>query len=579
MGIRFVPVPYSSGTDYYIDPVDGLDANDGLTTGSPKQTFAILCDNTGHKNFYLKADTVIYTGTTSCNIRIAGTTAVTDQAIISRYGTGANPIIDGSSVLSGFTTVDANLYSKDSAVAFVSRVLTEDGIRLAERRWNTDIATTKAGTTSACTAGQPPSTTSNDCTTDAMVAGTWTQNTSSPYTIYIWPSTGIATDHTYRYATTRDPFYGKSTAQKITFKDIDGRMFARNFIGFGIEGDFKSDIIVDGVSSSMTGERGFSLIGHRVKVFDSYCEDASSEALSDNAGCIVISGNGSNAVSTDGEIYNNTVRTMRNGSCVEINATLNAKVYNNDLQGCSQLGIEQYGSSGGAIVAGGNLVERNFISTIGSISLDPFSNCLRAGSRTNGNINRNNICFGYWNSGLFGGTGTGNQFLYNTYISLKNNASSTSSSEGGINENLTAAVNHSYIGNILYMPNGGRCVNSTNTGSTAIMDTNACYQVGHANPYRFRNTSYATLALYQAAYTSALGLTDNSIYGSIDIDLGTYEPNVGASVIGVGKVIPVFTDYDEQIRGFLLDIGAKQRDSNPTKKFQGSATFGGQATF
>lgn len=81
------------------------------------------------------------------------------------YGSGMNPIIDGSDLITGWSAVAINLYK--TTCALTPNQVFEDGTRLAYITWNTDISTTY----------------------QSMSAGTWTLDTANSI-LYVWTLNG-----------------------------------------------------------------------------------------------------------------------------------------------------------------------------------------------------------------------------------------------------------------------------------------------------------------------------------------------------------------------------------------------------
>lgn len=115
-----------------------------------------------------------------------------DNVTIGEWGTGAKPIIDGSVQRSDFTSsASAGVYQRSYGSNVVGNV-TEDGLPLKFIPWNTNLATTAA----------------------AMPDGSF----SFDYTglvLYVKPSAGIASEHSYRVSET---LYGiNSLSQSSNF--------------------------------------------------------------------------------------------------------------------------------------------------------------------------------------------------------------------------------------------------------------------------------------------------------------------------------------------------------------------------
>ncbi len=118
-----VTVAASTRTAIYVDPVNGNDANAGTSAGAAKKTFAAAMDN-------LQANTevLLKAGGT---FEVDGTTNVSkSNVVITRYGTGADPVLmrysgDGSSTIATFGGTDGLTVDH---VTFDSPYVPVDGI-------------------------------------------------------------------------------------------------------------------------------------------------------------------------------------------------------------------------------------------------------------------------------------------------------------------------------------------------------------------------------------------------------------------------------------------------------------------
>jgi hypothetical protein len=391
-----------------------------------------------------------------------------------------------------------------------------------------------------------------------MVPGTWTQNTVD-YTIYVYPSSGLPTAHAYRYAAKQyGIFTSNATASHVKIANLAGRMFANSFIMIGGTGDGNPhpDTAIYNVSSTLTGGRGIQTIGDRNVVYDSICSENGSEVFRptggavDNAGCIVIEG--ISATSDDISMYDNLVYDTRNGSCAEINGTVNGLVYNNSFTGCGQLGVEIYGYAGAP--SENNKVFRNGIDTIGAITLDPWATAIRFGNDSTDGLAYNNLVYGEWDLGLHPGAESYDAGFYNNTVHITKAITNTNA--GGMVQEQTSATGNVFKNNLIYIPLGGKCL-STATGTDATFDTNLCWSPS-GTPFRYRGTDYTSLISYQSAYTTATGLTDDSIYGSNPLLQPDYSLYQGSPAIGAGvDLSSYFTDdYYGHVRRGDWDIGA-----------------------
>lgn len=84
---------YADPETFYIDPVDGNDSNDGLSTSTPKKTWASLAPYVASNTYLQKAGTA-----ETITSALAWTTAATSDRpiVVGRYGDGDDPIIQGT---------------------------------------------------------------------------------------------------------------------------------------------------------------------------------------------------------------------------------------------------------------------------------------------------------------------------------------------------------------------------------------------------------------------------------------------------------------------------------------------------
>lgn len=131
-------------TDYYVDSVNGLDSNDGLTSATPKASFTQVNALTGDQS----GNTVSLAKGSTWRAALSMTDAYGSSGnpfVIRSYGTGANPVISGADIVTGAVLSSGAIYKLTSAS---NQDFHYNGSRVPKIAFDTDTATTLALMTS-----------------------------------------------------------------------------------------------------------------------------------------------------------------------------------------------------------------------------------------------------------------------------------------------------------------------------------------------------------------------------------------------------------------------------------------------
>ncbi|MBN1499667.1 MAG: right-handed parallel beta-helix repeat-containing protein [Spirochaetes bacterium] len=141
-----------SGKIYYVDSSGGNDSNDGLSEAGAWKTI----DKVNSRS-YLPGDTILFKRGEEFTGGIKPVSSGTSSMKITydAYGSGANPLLRGSEIESGWTNVSGTIYSKTvsgyTPGTTGAGLILEDGVPLKFREWNTDAATSLGADTGVYT--------------------------------------------------------------------------------------------------------------------------------------------------------------------------------------------------------------------------------------------------------------------------------------------------------------------------------------------------------------------------------------------------------------------------------------------
>lgn len=540
------------------------------------------------------SDLSIYDGTTTygCAITaaISGNSS-SDYAEINSYNQGfmglADPIIDGSALQTdAWTLASGSVYSATNTEANIPKMVTANGTRLKYRVWNTDIATTITGTTS----------TGRNNSTDAMEAGSYTFDNPGDK-IYVWmtDSSSPAGD-TIRYSKTSHLVATTGARSYIKIDGIDFKMSNGGtqgssassgvYLGYGT-GTQCDNCVIANVDSSLSGLRGLTIAGENQSITDSTCTSSAWEAANPDMGCIVADGQATGETINNGVWDNLTVTNTIHGSCFEVNG--NGSGFSATDLTCTggHIGIEVYGCSSGScsgLAIQNSTFDRINIDNTGYTAFDAFSRGMSLNSGSHANVAKNikikNV--EYAPIALTGADADGMAYQNEVYnVTVYNDSFNTSSgSSAAINFGNAAVstIGLNKLKNIVIKMDGvsGRCISSIAGATKDIMDKVICATPGDYAKYN--NTTYATLALFQTAYTAATGLTYNSSSSDPLINSTTLRIGDGSPAIAFGEVLAsVTTDFTGALRGTTNDAGAYQHTvvAPAGSTTLGSGTFGG----
>lgn len=254
---------FAHAATYYVDSVGGNNSNSGTSTESPWQTISKVNSTAlspGDQVLLKKGDswreqlTMHYSGTSGNPISFGA------------YGSGANPLLIGADVETGFTLDSGSIYKK-TGFTYNPRQVFQDNVRLITK-------SSKA----------------------AMVAGSFFWD-SGTQTVYIWTTDSAdPSTHTIEVSTRFRgiDFNGQSY---ITVDSIDTTKTIQTGYEWGITTG-ENNISVSNAVSSWNGQRGFRigsttygvLVGDNNVISDSVAHDNISEGFwiggGTNNGCI-----------------------------------------------------------------------------------------------------------------------------------------------------------------------------------------------------------------------------------------------------------------------------------------------------
>ena len=135
----------SAQTSYFIDAVNGSDANSGRSESLAWKTISKV-----NRSVFLPGEKVLFRRSQSWreNLVIPSSGAAGNHIIFGSYGLGAKPIINGSVVSMGWALNSAAIYQ--AVFANPPRVVVEDNTLLTYVDFDTDVATTFSGATAGC---------------------------------------------------------------------------------------------------------------------------------------------------------------------------------------------------------------------------------------------------------------------------------------------------------------------------------------------------------------------------------------------------------------------------------------------
>jgi hypothetical protein len=557
-----LPFTAFAGTQYYLDPSCTHNGN-GLASTCAASPGASGAYNTGFTFSGTGSDLSIKAGTTLANsrIRITATGTSDDHVTITRYGEGADPILDGAATQTDSWTNDGGaIYYATNASSAQIKVLTVNGTRYKAIPFTTNAATTKA----------------------LMSAGTYFTDTGASR-LYLWMADGSnPAGDLIEYSANTTAFFALMDTyfNGVQYVDVSNISFKRSQIHnlyLGLGTGYCDNCSISNVTSTMSGDRGLFIAGNNAVITNNTCSDNSSELNSTDAACIVIEAPTSRKT-YGGEVAYNTVSNTRFGSCYEINGTAagssieNIHFHDNIGTECRH-GVELWGCNSANCTGNNyNIVENNFFSGRSTIGTGG-GQCIGTGATANYNIIRNNICVDFYNSGLGtrtfpdaagGGTGRKNKFYNNTLYFSAAPSESYAGAFTRYNRPDSRGENE-FRNNIAYLASGGQCI-YTGSGSTSdIFDNNICYSAS-GNYAIYNGNTYATLAAYQVAYTAATGRVDSSVNQDPTVNWTDYTLLGGSPALAFGDAtLGVGQDKNGKVRSAVNDAGAIQTsDDNST---------------
>ena len=546
----FISSSAFAGTQYYLDPSCTYNGN-GLTSTCAASAGASGAYNTCFTLSGTGSDLSIKAGTTLANCRIPITASGTsgDHVVITRYGAGDDPVLDGAvTQANSWTLSSGNIYYSSNTTSVQYKVVTVDGVRLK--------AVSSLG---------------------AMTAGTHFTDTAASR-LYIWMSAGgNPTGHTVEYAANTTAYYDliDTAFSNVSYIDVSYLTLKRSHnmnIHLGYGSGSCTNCSISHVTSTMSGSRGIMIAGNNPTITYNTCSDNNSEITSPDNACIVREAK-TGTVNTGGEVAYNTVSNTRYGSCYEINASgadsgVDGTWFHDNVGTQCRSGLELFGcntTSGSGVCTGvvNSIIEKNHWSGSGLTQIGSgYGRCTGGGNNASYNTWRNNICEGFSTKGfhvlngrLANQGGHHNKFYNNTEYATDVRSSSSNAAMGGDIASGNVGGNE-WKNNIVYLPNGGRCIYTASGVTGDIYDKNICYSAS-GNWATYAGVDKATMSAYKTAYTTATTLTDNSSNVDPDINLSTFMPNVSSPTIGFGlTTLGVTEDYNGVSRGASNDAGA-----------------------
>ncbi len=170
----------------YIDP-DAPEGGNG-SSASPYNSWSLVTFNTGYR-YCQKRGTIARETLTLNNINATAQLPV----VITDYGTGDLPVIQGSEIETGWVPAGGSIYSLTPSGSLDGPgMVAEDGTPLTSLIWDTDMATTFSGAS----------------------AGSFSFNRTTG-TIYAWCSTGTPADHVMEVSRRHQGIRGDSSSYII----------------------------------------------------------------------------------------------------------------------------------------------------------------------------------------------------------------------------------------------------------------------------------------------------------------------------------------------------------------------------
>jgi len=145
MLLVFIPLVDFAQTSYYVDAVNGSDANPGVSQSLAWKTIGKV-----NRSRFLPGDNILLRSgqTWRENLQVTSSGSAGNPIRIGSYGTGEKPILNGSIVAIGWTLTTGHIYQATFANA--PRVVVQDDSLLAYLEWNTNVTTTFSGATAGC---------------------------------------------------------------------------------------------------------------------------------------------------------------------------------------------------------------------------------------------------------------------------------------------------------------------------------------------------------------------------------------------------------------------------------------------
>lgn len=509
---------------YYFDPTLGLDTNPG-TKSAPFQTTAKVTalKNPGESALFKCGEIFKAQGVT---VPISGTKG--QPITFGKYGTGANPIFDGSSRFTDFALDSGAIYKRTVSDANVFQVF-EDGVRL---RYQVNKA--------------------------AMVAaGCFAVEVA---TLYVWASdSGNPNTHVTEYTlNTPARLFRMNGKSNLVFDGLDVKQVSSAYM-CDLVGSH--DILIKNATTSYCG-RAF-LIGTDGTAFCTYPTDVTIQNCvgHDDTDVPFWIGHGTRLVLDGCTSYNNGVDVFPgaknypaathfpDGICVSAEAIdcIVRNCYIHDIW-YGSVCMDEY-SAVGACGSTRTIWERNKIDAtnagVGNYAL------MMDGANT---IVRNNIILHSAQLGITSGTtGPATPLIYhNTII---NTGADGATSLYFLNKGTAFQIK-----NNIFVRNG-----TTNRFISLILaagyagislDNNEYYQISGTPRWKWSATEYTSLATWKAAVTpnDANSLSSDPVFVTnyTDLHLQTTSPCKNTGATG----LDVLVDYDGKTRDATPDIGA-----------------------
>lgn len=506
--IRRYPAPAHT---YYLDNIDGLDANTGVSPEKAWKTLESINNSTAFKpgdRILLKCGVSWTGGTyTSCRVIFPASGKPGRPIFIGSYGSGAKPAIDSSAQFTDFSLDSGSIYKRDSG--FSPQQVFESSVRLTEKASKGD-----------------------------MVAGTWFWDEAG--ILYVWCSdSGNPNLKTIEHPASYRSSFDISGKHDITLSNLSFDRSATSGIILNTSANARN-IFVQDCNSTWHKVRGFDAGGYTsLNLFNILIERCS---VNDCLGEGIFLANGYGLVARNCTVYNGRkdfAKTLPGVDFGGITVGIRA-------DHCSVLHCLLYD------ISVGNNIYVEFESGY---------------TRPEATLIEGNKVLANNEDGAFTDEGSNTIAQNNWFENLQGNSVQTNDGSTGLkfyNNTLygsqywlfsaIAGSNITIKGNIFYNTPGDSMVNfATGTESGLSMNNNCFYPAGGG--YRTLGTTYYNLA----NWVSASGQDANSIEqdpkfvtpGS-NYHLQTTSPCKNTGPTGLG----VLADYDSVNRDATPDMGA-----------------------